>query len=435
MKGKLNNLQRSMVQWNALHPYNAVHVVQVSRALDPLIVQKVIHGILAARGLSRLSLKAKRGTYQYGGGPSACEIRALAAGQDTAQALATEVRRQVNTPFPIEHETFDPFRFFLVSEPKEFHLGLAYFHPIADAESVGLLIRDIIESCLAGGELRSTSPMEIHPTPRDGPWSEGPFNLASKLFQLPRRMRAMGDSFRTYSRNPQDLTNEFILFNVRPPGLDRLRRAARNLGVTLNDLFLALLLHSVAPLALDREKEARRRKLSVGCIVNLRRELAVESARTFGLFLGSFVVTHEVPRAIPLEDLARQVHAQTQHIKENRQFLGYPFELRLGRLLTSFFSTERRRKLYPKHYPLWGGITNMNLNPIWENRSGLPVTGYFRAVSTGPVTPLVLAATTIGQGLNIGVTYRPAVFTAAEIAGIAESFQNSARRLVGSPGS
>ena len=435
MNGRFNNLQRSMVQWNALHPYNAVHVVQVSRALDPRMVDHVIRGTLQARGLCSLALDAKRGRYQYHGGPSRCEIRILGSNQETMQTLADEVRRQVNTPFPIEQDFFEPFRFFLTPEDNAFHLGLAYFHPIADAESVGLLIRDIIESCLAGGEVRSTGPMNLHPAPRDGLWSEGPFNLASKLIHLPRQMWVMGSSFRTFTRNPQDLTNEFRLFQVKPPGLDRLRRAARSLGVTLNDLFMALLLQGVAPLALDREKESRRRKISIGCIVNLRRELSIESARTFGLFLGSFVVTHEVPRAIPLEDLARQVHAQTQHIKETRQFLGHPLELRLGRLFSSFFSTERRRKLYPKHYPLWGGITNMNLNPIWENRSGLPVTSYFRAVSTGPVTPLVLAATTIGQGLNIGVTYRPAVFTAAEIAGIAESFQTSARRLVGSPAS
>jgi hypothetical protein len=434
MKGQLNNMQRSMVQWNDLHPYNAVHVIQIAPSLAPEKIESVIYATLQARGLTRLELDQSLGRYQFHGGPGLCEIKTLTAGQDASAVLAAEVKRQVNTPFPRE-SIFEPFRFFLVPDANCIHLGLAYFHPIADAESVGLLIRSIIDACLDGQPAAPVKPMELHPAPRDGYWSEGLGHLAGKLVRLPRQMKAMRSSFKTYCRNPQDLGNEFLLFSIKPPGLDRLRRAARNLGVTLNDVFLALLLQGVAPLALEREQETHRRKISVGCIVNLRRELAVDSAKTFGLLLGSFVVTHEVPRGIPLEDLARQVHAQTQRIKEDREFLGYPLELRLGRLVISFFSTERRRKLYPKHYPLWGGITNMNLNPIWDSRPGTPVTNYFRAVSTGPVTPLVLAATTIGQTLNIGLTYRPAVFTAAEVGLVIESFLNSARRLTVSPGS
>jgi len=80
-----------------------------------------------------------------------------------------------------------------------------------------------------------------------------------------------------------------------------------------------------------------------------------------------------------------------------------------------FFSTRERRKLYQKHYPLWGGITNMNLNPLWPQ----PIDGtsfdYFRAVSTGPVTPLVLSVTTVGENLNIALTFRRTVFSPEDI--------------------
>jgi hypothetical protein len=30
----------------------------------------------------------------------------------------------------------------------------------------------------------------------------------------------------------------------------------------------------------------------------------------------------------------------------------------------SLFSTNKRRRFYPKNYPLWGGLTNMNLNRL-----------------------------------------------------------------------
>ena len=41
----------------------------------------------------------------------------------------------------------------------------------------------------------------------------------------------------------------------------------------------------------------------MGCIVNLRKDLGVDSRRTFGLFLGSFMVTHEVPEGMSLREL------------------------------------------------------------------------------------------------------------------------------------
>ena len=63
-----------------------------------------------------------------------------------------------------------------------------------------------------------------------------------------------------------------------------------------------------------------------------------------------------------------------------------------------FFSPERRKKFYQKNYPLWGGITNMNLNSLWTSGQKRVPLDYFRAVSTGPATPLVLSVTTVGRG-------------------------------------
>jgi len=76
----------------------------------------------------------------------------------------------------------------------------------------------------------------------------------------------------------------------------------------------------------------------------------------------------------------------------------------------TLFTERRRKKLYQKHYPLWGGLTNMNLNVLWPQPEESPPVDYFRAVSTGPVTPLVVSITSIGQVANVGLTYRSTVF-------------------------
>ena len=198
--------------------------------------------------------------------------------------------------------------------------------------------------------------------------------------------------------------------------------AAKSSGVTLNDLLLALLLKSLAPLSANRVQSQKRRNISLGTIVNVRKDLGLEGPQIFGLFLGSFIITHSVPEKISIQDLAKDIRVQTLPIKLNKLYLGTPLELAVGRGAAALFSTERRKKFYQKHYPLWGGITNMNLNSIWDQREADRPVDYFRAVSTGPVTPLVLSVTTVRNAVNIGLTYRSTVFSADQIEAVKNVF-------------
>src|SRR6185369_2067746 len=118
-----------------------------------------------------------------------------------------------------------------------------------------------------------------------------------------------------------NLDNGFVFFSLKPETLLSLIKAGKSRGITLNDLFLALLMRGLSPLAPERTQAARRRMISIGCIVNIRQDLALGSRRTFGLFLGSFVVSHEVPRGISLMDLAMDIRRQTLEIKRGKLYL------------------------------------------------------------------------------------------------------------------
>jgi hypothetical protein len=130
-----------------------------------------------------------------------------------------------------------------------------------------------------------------------------------------------------------------------------------------------------------------------------------------------------------LRELARAVQQQTSRIKQNRLYVATALELHFARALLRFFSLERRKKFYQKNYPLWGGITNMNLDSIWQPPAGSQPVDYLRAVSTGPATPLVLSITTIGGGVNIGLTYRIACFSALEVEQVKGGFLDAVRRM------
>jgi hypothetical protein len=54
---------------------------------------------------------------------------------------------------------------------------------------------------------------------------------------------------------------------------------------------------------------------------------------------------------------------------------------------------------------------------------------YFRGVSTGPATPLVLSVTTVRDRANIGLSYRSTVFTPEEIEQVKDRFLDQLERI------
>ena len=430
MQGQFNSFQKTMLQWNDMHAYNGVHVVRIAGGLDAQRLTRVVNCLLERQGLTNLTLGHKRGTFHYAGGDGRLIINVLASGPEGPADLAAEAERQLNIVFKTS-EVFSPFRFFALPEERSFLLGLVYFHAVADAESIVLLLKDLVRAYSGASVNKQLEPLDLYPRRRDNLLLHHPQVLAKRLVRLPAHVRMLRSSFRARYQDAGNMNNGLKFFSIGREELRSLIVTSKDWGVTVNDLLLALLMKTLAPLASDRAKTSRRKMLSLGCIVNIRKDLRGDGQRTFGLFLGSFMVTHDVPEGISLNHLAGDLRDQTLAIKRHRLYLGTPLELSFGRLMISFFSPERRKKFYQKNYPLWGGITNMNLNSIWPMDEDATAKDYFRAVSTGPVTPLVLAATTVGDHANIGLTYRTTVFSDAVIGQVTCSFLETLKKLSG----
>lgn len=428
MPAKLNQFQQTMLKWNDLHSYNAVHVVRIPESFDAGRLSSIINATIEGNGLTNLCLDRKRGILRYHGGPMNCEIKVLSGDADPEAVLCAEIETQLNTGFMLG-ERMNPFRFFVAVNVGSFLLGLVYFHPVADAESIVRMLMPIVNTYVGRAERRSTELAELHPRCHDRLFRQNPVVLARKLAALPSVIGAMRTSSRPRCSDAQDLRNGFTRFSLRSEDLLVLKAASRTLGVTINDLFLALLMKALAPLAARREQAARRRNISIGTIVNTREDLGLGAPPFFGLCLGFFVVTHPVPDGMTVADLARDIGIQTLGIKRRQLYLGWPLELAAARFALRFFSTRGQKDFFRKSYPLWGGITNMNLNSIWNELDGGVPPDYFRAVSTGPITPLVLSITTVGSSVNIGVTYRVTSFRAAEIGAVRQRLLDGLRLL------
>lgn len=392
-----------MLQWSGLHPYNAIHVARAKGVIDPERFRERARHVLALAGLTNYRLNERSGSYLYSGGDAEIEVRVLPAGDSAEGAVFREMERQLDAPFPFR-EVFQPFRFFLVPGEGVTYVGLSYFHVVADAESVGRLLLEILASCrdehpgaLRDGDLacRGSSRIPLG----------GPIAALKRIRGAYHKFQAMRKSHRSPPLEIHEFRNAWFARNLDAEASARILAEAKRRGVTLNDLCLAALLIAVIPAASFRFVR-KRRHLSVGCVVNLRKDLPERRRRDFGLFLGSFAVTHPTPVDVRLEELLASVHGQTVRIKRDGLYLASRLEFKLNRFLFARQRFEKQRHFYRKAYPVWGSITNYRMD-LGAMGAAAGVSDYFRAVSAGPALPLVISITGLGGRLNFGFTYRP----------------------------
>jgi hypothetical protein len=406
MRGRLNLFQATMLRWRDLYPYAAVHMVRVMRPCEPQRLRERIEALLENAGLTGLILDRQRMRFEFRGGPAAIELGMLHGGEDALGTAEAEIERQLNTPFP-RNGGFSPFRFFAVDHGKSFDLGLAYDHFLAGGDSIAVLLGHCVdEYCSeAPGGKRPWMP-GLYPNTYRRLFLRRFASVLRGLADIPSLAASCRRSWRAPCRD-RGGGNGFLSFRVDRAGLDALRRTARSWEVTMSDLFLAMLLSALDPITAERRAAPRRKELAVASIVNLRGEVASDADAAFGQFLSSLRVSHPMPAATGLRELAADVHAETSRVKTRRLYLQTLLALGAAGLGWRFLSTDRRRGFLAKHYPIWAGITAVHVDPLWERvRREMPAGEYLRAVSTGPLAPLVLAITTLGDAMWLGLSFR-----------------------------
>ena len=416
-----------MLLWDEMHAYNAVHVARVPAVFDSERLRGVVGNALAERGLTGLRMDAKERGFEFHGGAAAIDLTVCDVGADARESLRAEMERQINLRFDSTVE-FTPFRFFAVPDGESFWLGTVYFHAIADAEPIVRLACELVADYANDGAPVQRERWNCHA----GTVSRGPARLwlwLRKLMALPAQFYATRKAIRPGCTDGDDFGNGLELFTLGGDELDLLIAAGKRLDVTVNDLFLALLMWSLAPLC-EAARRPGRDRISLGCIVNARRDLGLDADGNFSLVLGGFSVMCGIGDTGELPGLARSIAAQTRRFKRGGLHLANALEMGLVLRLMSLFSTNQRRRFYPKNYPLWGGLTNMNLKKLPADMAVQPL-DYLRTVSTGPVTPLVLSVTTFGTGVNLAMSYRTSVFSHPEISAVRGRFLAASRGLEG----
>lgn len=424
MRGRLNLFQSTMLRWRELHPYNAVHVLSVERPLDRMALRQAAERTLEVWGLTGLVLKGHR--FEYRGGPVQVDPRVLPSVGDAFAVLEQEVERQLNCPFPREG-AFDPFRVFAIDQGTSFRLGLAYDHFIGAGDSIVFLLQDVWQR-YSGGTPRNFAP-ERYP-PRCVPMLVRHSGAVLRgLRRLPALTASCRQSVRPHYTNASDGTNGFSYFRLDAAQTEAVMRTARNCGVTINDLILALTLAAVAPLVGARDPTRRRHEIGVASIMNIRHEFGPAARDAFGQFLGSFRVAHPLPPGTSVVELARDLHAQTAQIKREKLYLQNLLAMEASGLYWRFLTPRQRAGLHAKTYPTWAGVSSLDVNALWRRAGAGEPPEYIRAVPTGPLSPLVLAVTSARNLLHVGVSFRTAAVSRMNIATMSDLFVDLTRQL------
>ncbi|MBS0319419.1 MAG: hypothetical protein JSR18_02665 [Proteobacteria bacterium] len=421
--GKLNLFQRTMRRWRSLAPYNAVHAAEVTGAFDEQQVIAAIDAVLARRGIAAHTLDRRARRFAWAATPAAAPTLAVMAADGAPDGvLAAQVGRELNAPFAAGQ----PLRFFAVTEPGRYTVGIAYDHYVAGGDSIAELLGEIVDALTPGTPTPPGAPPALYPPTYAHLWRTHPRALLHAMAAMRALVRDVGRAMRPRDADVARTHNEFALFRLDAHELAALKARARTAGATLHDLVLAVLLTVVAPIAGTQRAGSRRPDVAVAAIVNIRRDMGAGHARDFGQFLASLRVVHPVPPDASLDALARDVAAVTRANREQRLYLRTLIGLAYAAVAWPLLSSARRQKFYAKHHPAWAGVSMLAVDAAWPARLGR-ARRYTRGVSTGPQTPAVLAISQTGDALSFGVSWRTSVHPGDLATRLESAFRAAAR--------
>jgi hypothetical protein len=397
----LNLFQRLLRQWDRVHPYNAGQLMQLRGSLDPSRVTAAWHEAMRSLGLGTVRIGRSSFTYDAQAGPWRDRpITCVPCAADLPGFLSD----QLNAPFADPEEP--PFRPFIACEGDTYRLGVVYQHWLADSVSIRMLMREWFyrlydPASAARFPVRHATSGYWNlfgPHASNWPFVVGLCNTFRRYFRYRRVMKID-------SSNINDPIVHVQLQEL-PGVMGDVLTYARASGVKVNDVFVATmadLCRRFVPL----QRRGKRQDVAVGSIVDLRPMTNQSLRDVFGIFLG-FSSAACTPRDFQSwESLLHSV--ATQH-RLGREYGMTQTSLiwMLSAVGVGYFANPKKLfHFYRKDIPLAGGVSNVNLNSTWvERHHPDPIISYARISPAGPMTPIVFSTTTLGQNLQLSVTFR-----------------------------
>ncbi|HEY7115822.1 MAG TPA: hypothetical protein VH475_04495 [Tepidisphaeraceae bacterium] len=426
---RLNVFQQVMRLWDRVHPYNAAQVLHVRGRADVDRIGRAWARTLEVLGLGRVRVSGDAFAHD------ACDPRTAADAVrvvDGGVTLAEHVSGEMNRPFDEgveDDQPVCPFRPFVLRQADSHDLGLVYHHWVADSASIRLLLREWFYRIHEPARARSV-PVE---SPRGGYWhhfgpSRGRWSLGEGFLSALRMTTRLCNARRV----ERPLADYRVRCEVHPlPDgmIGQIREAARQLGATVNDVFLAAMAEACHRYGATPPGRSRQ-ELALGTVVDLRPSCGDDLDDVFGLFLGftTVVVRPDVLRDWPA--LVRAIAGQNAWQKQVKVAEASQLRMAAAVAESRLMSLETWVRFYLRHLPLAGGISNVNLCRSWAAEYHPQVIlDYLRFSPTGPALPILFTPSSLGERSHVALTYRPALIGDERAARIVATFIQRLRSL------
>lgn len=411
---RFNYFQQTMLRWDRLHPYNAVHAVCINGPARIVALRNAAWDVAKEAALGELAVSYFGTSYEYR--PlQVIRVQEVAPGRPGENRLSDVITEEINTPF--FGDMHHPVRWTVFNEGDTHHVVLCYHHAISDAHGIERFLAAVLRRYLELPDQEDLSRLTTRLTRLDRPLrvKTGVVDHVIGQIRLSNRHREM----RRVHRMPDErLGGDYTAVAVReaPDGLmTRLAAGCKRRGVGVNDAFIAAFALAIARQTPDRLTSRRRKHIAVATVISARRNLPSEQADDFGVCLSSILAVLKQPD-LSVEEVVRDVTRQTRILKTNPRRAAAENELRYFSLrwLWWLATVKHNRRSYRRVFPICGGVSTVTVDEDRFADLASYVTKYVRACPTGPAMPLVLAPTIYQGTLRMGLTYRIASRTHAQ---------------------
>jgi hypothetical protein len=411
----LNIFQKLMRRWDTDHPYNAAQIMKIAGSPDRHLLDTAWQQTLLATGLGAVAIEKDRYRFEsLNGHAGAYSVRF------PSLSLNDHVTAEMNRSFddPLE----PPFRPFVIAAGEYFYAGVVYQHWLADSASIRMLLREWFMRVYDPRSLRRR-PLNLS---RKGYWntigpSRGGWGIPESLLDMTRRHIRLRRVQKIDSTALSDRDTRFEWVTTPPGLIDRVRAAASSRKVKVNDIFLSALVEACAK-HVPLQRRRNRTDVAVGSVVDLRPYCPDDLSDTFGLFLGFTNVIAQQHELQNFEQLLAVVSRQTLCQKQNGVAPASLMWIAGALVVGTLSKPGELYHFYRKELPLAGGISNVDLTRTWAAEYPGILLDYIRVSPTGPMTPLVVTTTTLGNQFHIGLTHRTGLISPERAAALAEMF-------------
>jgi NRPS condensation-like uncharacterized protein len=427
--GRLNVFQKVMYQWSELHPYNAVHIYRLKKPLDLPKLREAVRQTYRANGLGLAEVSPHGWTYRHAIDPSP-QILVQERNGSAEETLTRHVTRELNHRF--ERPRCRPLRFGVIEIDSAAHyLAVTYDHWIADGGAVRLILERVLGRYCDVASPAAQRPLDLYP----GTCRElfgrrvGGASLALAAIRSLRQFSRNRSAAEVPYASAHQMEVQFQMLATAPETVARLQHFSRAQGATVQDVILAALARAMARYLPRRALRAGGQQLSLGTIVDTRRDADRDLTQALGVFLAYYLVRCRADDDVSLANLVQHIAGNTRFIKSRRRYFDSLIHMQFINNIAPWLRQEIKPNFLRKVMPMTGGISNVLLRDSWIERcTDGHVFDYLRACPTGPMLPIVLAPTTLGDRLNIGVTYRLTGFSSTRITEIMQAFLEDIER-------